>query len=131
MNRRAFLTSAVVIATATHCASAQTATKTLSIGWLTAQRAPSLTPFLDALPNLAIARLTTWKSNIVIGMTTSCASRRLQLNSRANQSSFWMYRVLLFLSCTNSSCPYPPSTSLAEIPLSPGLLKVSLARGAT
>jgi putative ABC transport system substrate-binding protein len=47
MNRRAFLTSAVVIATATHCASAQTATKTFSIGWLTAQRASSLTPFLD------------------------------------------------------------------------------------
>jgi putative tryptophan/tyrosine transport system substrate-binding protein len=47
MNRRAFLTSAVVIATATHCASAQTVTKTFSIGWLTAQRASSLTPFLD------------------------------------------------------------------------------------
>src|SRR5580692_472789 len=47
MNRRAFRTSAVVIATASHRASAQTVTKTFSIGWLTAQRASSLTPFLD------------------------------------------------------------------------------------
>jgi putative tryptophan/tyrosine transport system substrate-binding protein len=47
MNRRAFLTSAVLIATGTQYAVAQRATKVFSIGWLTAQRAPSLTPFLD------------------------------------------------------------------------------------
>src|ERR1700730_12818283 len=52
MNRRAFLTSAVVIATATHWASAQTATKTLSIGWLTAHRAPHFTPFRSGLAEL-------------------------------------------------------------------------------
>jgi putative ABC transport system substrate-binding protein len=47
MNRRAFLTSTVLIATAAQYASAQTATKALRIGWLTAQRASSLAPFLD------------------------------------------------------------------------------------
>src|SRR6202047_1365373 len=47
MDRRAFLTSVLVIASATRCASAQTVTKAFSIGWLTAQRASSLTPFLD------------------------------------------------------------------------------------
>jgi putative ABC transport system substrate-binding protein len=47
MNRRAFLTSTVLIATAARYASAQTATKVFRIGWLTAQRASSLTPFLD------------------------------------------------------------------------------------
>jgi len=48
MNRRAFLASTVAIAAAPRYASAQTATKVFSIGWLTAQRAASLTPFLDA-----------------------------------------------------------------------------------
>jgi putative ABC transport system substrate-binding protein len=47
MNRRAFLTSMALIATAARCASAQTATKVFRIGWLTAQRASSLAPFLD------------------------------------------------------------------------------------
>jgi putative tryptophan/tyrosine transport system substrate-binding protein len=48
MNRRAFLASAVLVAAAARCASAQNAATTFSIGWLTAQQASSLTPFLDA-----------------------------------------------------------------------------------
>jgi putative tryptophan/tyrosine transport system substrate-binding protein len=48
MNRRAFLASTVAIATATRYAGAQTGIKVFRIGWLTAQRASSLTPFLDA-----------------------------------------------------------------------------------
>ena len=48
MHRRAFLVSAFAIGTTTHYAGAQTATKSFSIGWLTAQRASSLTPFLNA-----------------------------------------------------------------------------------
>src|SRR6202011_4068167 len=47
MNRRAFLTSAALIATVARYASAQTPTKVFTIGWLTAQRALSLTPFLE------------------------------------------------------------------------------------
>jgi putative ABC transport system substrate-binding protein len=47
MNRRAFLTSTVLIATAARYASAQAVTKVFRIGWLTAQRASSLTPFFD------------------------------------------------------------------------------------
>jgi putative ABC transport system substrate-binding protein len=47
MNRRAFLTSTVLIAMAARYASAQAVTKVFRIGWLTAQRASSLTPFLD------------------------------------------------------------------------------------
>src|ERR1700726_2153384 len=46
MDRPPFLTSVLVIASATRCASAQTVTKAFSIGWLTAQRASSLAPFL-------------------------------------------------------------------------------------
>ena len=48
MHRRAFLVSAFAIGTTTRYAGAQTATKSFSIGWLTAQRASSLTPFLNA-----------------------------------------------------------------------------------
>jgi ABC-type uncharacterized transport system substrate-binding protein len=48
MNRRAFFVSTAVIATAVRYAGAQTGTKTFRIGWLTAQRAPSLTPFIEA-----------------------------------------------------------------------------------
>ena len=48
MDRRAFLASTVAIAAATRYASAQSATKIPSIGWLTAQQPSSLTPFLDA-----------------------------------------------------------------------------------
>jgi putative ABC transport system substrate-binding protein len=47
MNRRDFLTSTVLVATAVRYASAQAVTKVFRIGWLTAQRASSLTPFLD------------------------------------------------------------------------------------
>jgi putative tryptophan/tyrosine transport system substrate-binding protein len=47
MNRRDFLTSTVLVATAARYASAQAVTKVFRIGWLTAQRASSLTPFLD------------------------------------------------------------------------------------
>jgi len=47
MDRRAFLTSTVLFVTAARYASAQTGTKVFRIGWLTAQRASSLTPFLD------------------------------------------------------------------------------------
>jgi ABC-type uncharacterized transport system substrate-binding protein len=47
MNRRDFLTSTVFVATAARYASAQAVTKVFRIGWLTAQRASSLTPFLD------------------------------------------------------------------------------------
>ncbi|MBR0801826.1 ABC transporter substrate-binding protein [Bradyrhizobium jicamae] len=48
MNRRAFLASAILFGTVAHHARARAATKTVSIGWLTAQRASSLAPFLDA-----------------------------------------------------------------------------------
>jgi putative tryptophan/tyrosine transport system substrate-binding protein len=48
MNRRAFLASTVAVAAATRYAGAQTGTKVFRIGWLTAQRASSLAPFLDA-----------------------------------------------------------------------------------
>jgi putative tryptophan/tyrosine transport system substrate-binding protein len=48
MNRRAFLASVVAFTTAAHHASARAETRSVSIGWLTAQRASSLTPFLDA-----------------------------------------------------------------------------------
>jgi putative ABC transport system substrate-binding protein len=47
MNRRDFLASTVLVATAARYASAQAVTKVFRIGWLTAQRASSLTPFLD------------------------------------------------------------------------------------
>ena len=48
MNRRAFLASIIACGTAAHQSGARAAAKTVSIGWLTAQRASSLTPFLDA-----------------------------------------------------------------------------------
>jgi putative tryptophan/tyrosine transport system substrate-binding protein len=48
MNRRAFLASVVAFTTVAGDASARAASKPVSIGWLTAQRAPSLAPFLDA-----------------------------------------------------------------------------------
>ena len=51
MDRRAFLASTVAIAAATRYATAQNAAKMPSIGWLTAQQASSLTPFLDAFRN--------------------------------------------------------------------------------
>jgi putative tryptophan/tyrosine transport system substrate-binding protein len=48
MDRRAFLASTVAIAAATRRVSAQSAAKISTIGWLTAQQASSLTPFLGA-----------------------------------------------------------------------------------
>jgi putative ABC transport system substrate-binding protein len=48
MNRRALLVSAIAFGTAALRDRARAATKTVSIGWLTAQRASSLTPFLEA-----------------------------------------------------------------------------------
>lgn len=48
MNRRSFLASFIAYATVAHHARARGATKAVIIGWLTAQRASSLTPFLDA-----------------------------------------------------------------------------------
>jgi ABC-type uncharacterized transport system substrate-binding protein len=48
MNRRAFLVSSAVIATAIGYGSARAAAKVVRIGWLTAQREQSLTPFLEA-----------------------------------------------------------------------------------
>jgi putative ABC transport system substrate-binding protein len=48
MDRRAFLASIVAVSAATRSTRAQTGTKIFRIGWLTAQRASSLTPFLDA-----------------------------------------------------------------------------------
>jgi putative ABC transport system substrate-binding protein len=48
MDRRAFLVSTVAIAAATRRVSAQSAAKISTIGWLTAQQASSLTPFLGA-----------------------------------------------------------------------------------
>jgi putative ABC transport system substrate-binding protein len=48
MSRRTFLASSAIIAFAgSHCG-AQAAAKVFRIGWLTAQREPSLTPFLEA-----------------------------------------------------------------------------------
>lgn len=48
MNRRAFLASVVALGTVAHPGRVRAATKTVTIGWLTAQRASSLAPFLDA-----------------------------------------------------------------------------------
>src|SRR5260370_1633758 len=48
MNRRTFLASSAVIAIATGYRGAHAAAKVFRIGWLTAQREPSLTPFLEA-----------------------------------------------------------------------------------
>jgi len=51
MNRRALLVSAAVVVIATRYRVARAAGKVVRIGWLTAQRAASLTPFLDAFRN--------------------------------------------------------------------------------
>jgi putative tryptophan/tyrosine transport system substrate-binding protein len=48
MDRRAFLASSVAIALTSRKAGAQIPIKNFKIGWVTAQRASSLTPFLDA-----------------------------------------------------------------------------------
>jgi putative tryptophan/tyrosine transport system substrate-binding protein len=48
MNRRTFLASSAVIALATGYRGVHAAAKVFRIGWLTAQREPSLTPFLKA-----------------------------------------------------------------------------------
>jgi putative ABC transport system substrate-binding protein len=48
MDRRAFLASTVAIATASRQVCAQGAAKVSRIGWLTAQQASSLTPFIDS-----------------------------------------------------------------------------------
>jgi ABC-type uncharacterized transport system substrate-binding protein len=48
MNRRTFLASSAVIALATGYRGTHAAAKVFRIGWLTAQREPSLTPFLEA-----------------------------------------------------------------------------------
>jgi len=48
MDRRVFLSSAIAIAATTRRAGSQNAAKASTIGWLTAQQAPSLAPFLDA-----------------------------------------------------------------------------------
>src|SRR5436190_16322596 len=48
MNRRSFLISSAVIAIANGYGRAHAAGRIFRIGWLTAQRAPSLTPFLEA-----------------------------------------------------------------------------------
>jgi ABC-type uncharacterized transport system substrate-binding protein len=51
MDRRAFLASALASAAMTRYAGAQTATKVFVIGWLSAQKAPSLAPFVDVFRN--------------------------------------------------------------------------------
>jgi putative ABC transport system substrate-binding protein len=48
MNRRAFVTSAIAFGGLAHLDLARAAAKPATIGWLTAQRATSLTPFLEA-----------------------------------------------------------------------------------
>jgi putative ABC transport system substrate-binding protein len=48
VNRRAFLVSSAVVAMAAGAGRASAAAKVARIGWLTAQRAASLTPFLEA-----------------------------------------------------------------------------------
>src|SRR5476651_1273833 len=48
MDRRVFLASAIALAAAPRRVGAQGAPKVSRIGWLTAQRALSLAPFLDA-----------------------------------------------------------------------------------
>jgi len=48
VNRRAFLVSSAVVAIAAGAGRASAAAKVARIGWLTAQRAASLTPFLEA-----------------------------------------------------------------------------------
>ena len=48
MNRRTFLVSSAMIAAGTGCRGAHAATKAFRVGWLTAQREASLTPFLEA-----------------------------------------------------------------------------------
>ena len=80
MDRRVFLSSAIAIAATTRRAGSQNAAKASTIGWLTAQQAPSLAPFLDAfrsgLPSLAIWSTATLRSNIAMATTTSCVLRR-------------------------------------------------------
>jgi putative ABC transport system substrate-binding protein len=48
MDRRTFLASGAVTAVAMGCGGAHAAAKVFRIGWLTAQREPSLAPFLEA-----------------------------------------------------------------------------------
>jgi len=49
MDRRAFLIAAAAVAGLPKFAAAQNASKTLKIGWLTAQQEASLTPYVAAL----------------------------------------------------------------------------------
>src|SRR3954447_4159947 len=49
MRRRAFLTSALGVVCLPRRIAAQAAPNAARIGWLTAQRAPSLAPYIDAL----------------------------------------------------------------------------------
>jgi ABC-type uncharacterized transport system substrate-binding protein len=51
MNRRSFLASTLSMVAIPHPAFAQAAAKTARIGWLTAQQAQSLTPFVDSFRN--------------------------------------------------------------------------------
>jgi len=102
MNRRAFLASTVAIATATPYAAAQAATKIFSVGWLTAQRAPSLAPFLDAfrsgLADLGYHEQENLKIEYRYG---DDASRHWRSNWRKSPSTCWLYREQ----------PYPSFTS--------------------
>jgi hypothetical protein len=51
MNRRVFVASGIAIAAAVRYRGAHAAAKVVRIGWLTAQRASSLAPFLEAFRN--------------------------------------------------------------------------------
>jgi putative tryptophan/tyrosine transport system substrate-binding protein len=56
MKRRTFLAGVVTVASLPRSLAAQTAPKVVRIGWLTAQQASSLTPYLEAL-RAALAEL--------------------------------------------------------------------------
>ena len=104
MNRRAFLTLTVLIATAARYARAQAVTKVFRIGWLTAQRASSLTPFLDVFRS-GLAELGYREGdNLEIeyrygdGNLLRVAPFATEL---INRLIFWLYRALQFLLYTN------------------------------
>ena len=82
MRRRTFLASALGMGCLPQRIAAQGAPTPARIGWLTAQRAPSLAPYLDALrsglPNSATRKDAISSSNIGMATTTS----RVCLNLR-------------------------------------------------
>ena len=112
MRRRDFIKAIVgsaaawpLAARAPRYASAQTVTKVFSVGWLTAQRASSLTPFLDlfrsGLGELGYREGDNLKIEYRFGDDNLSRVAPLGLNSCANRLIFLLYRAPLFLAYTN------------------------------